>query len=71
MKSPLPIWRRNDESIVACTEKIKVMEDNFKEIAQLMQDAYEDGILMEVNELQMRSTFHLLVDGLVNPYLKK
>ena len=64
----LPIWVRDDNSIVACTEKIKVMKDNFDEIRQLAQDALEDGLLMEVSEAQMREALHQLVDALVNPY---
>ncbi len=71
MKIPLPTWVRDDGSIVACTEKIKVMTDNFDEIAQLMQDAFEDGLLMEVNEQQMRKTLQNLVDVLINPYPKQ
>jgi hypothetical protein len=64
----LPIWVRDDASVVACTEKIKVMKENFVEIAQLTQDAFEDGLLMEVSEQQMREVLHQLVDELVNPY---
>jgi hypothetical protein len=71
MKKPLPTWVRDDKSIVACTEKIKVMQENFEEIQQLMQDAFEDGLLMEVSEAQMRETLQKLVDALVNPYPKK
>lgn len=70
MKKPLPTWVRDDKSIVACTEKIKVMTDNFDEIAQILQDAFEDGLLMEVSETQMREALHKLVDELVNPYQK-
>ena len=68
---PLPIWIRNDNSVVACTEKIKVMTDNFEEIQQIMQDAFEDGLLMEVSDSQMRATLHLLVDNLTDPYKKQ
>ncbi len=71
MKKPLPTWLRDDNSIVACTEKIKVMQENFDEIQQLMQDAFEDGVLMEVNEAQMRETLLIIVDSLVNPYVAK
>jgi hypothetical protein len=66
----LPTWVRDDASIVACTEKIKVMKENFEEIRQIAQDALEDGLLMEVSETQMRETLHQLVDTLVNPYQK-
>jgi hypothetical protein len=68
MKKPLPTWVRDDNSIVACTEKIKVMQENFDEITQMMQDAFEDGLLMEVSEQQMREALHKLVDTLTNPY---
>ena len=70
MKKPLPTWVRDDNSIVACTEKIKVMTDNFEELQQLAQDAFEDGLLMDVSELQMREALHELVQTLHNPYLK-
>jgi hypothetical protein len=65
-----PTWLRDDNSIVACTEKIKVMSENFDEIKQIAQDALEDGLLMEVSEEQMREALHHLVDMLVNPYSK-
>ena len=71
MKKPLPTWLRDDNSVVACTEKIKVMQENFEEIQQLAQDAFEDGLLMEVNEAQMREALHDLVNALVNPYPKQ
>ena len=67
---PLPTWLRDDKSIVACTEKIKVMQENFEEIQQMMQDAFEDGLLMEVNETQMREALTLIVEQLINPYQK-
>ena len=67
---PLPTWLRDDKSIVACTEKIKVMQENFEEIQQIMQDAFEDGLLMEVNEAQMREALNAIVQNLVNPYQK-
>ena len=70
MKKPLPTWVRDDNSVVACTEKIKVMTENFDELRQLAQDAFEDGILMEVNEAQMREALIALVNELKNPYKK-
>jgi hypothetical protein len=65
---PLPTWVRDDDSVVACTEKIRVMKDNFDEITQTTQDAFEDGLLMEVSETQMREALHQLINELINPY---
>jgi hypothetical protein len=69
-KSAWPKWLRDDGSVVSCTEKVKVMTENFDEIKQIAQDALEDGLLMEVSEQQMREALHALVESLVNPYNK-
>ncbi|MDP3609486.1 MAG: hypothetical protein Q8R74_10475 [Methylophilus sp.] len=70
MSNQWPKWVRDDGSVVSCTEKVKVMTENFDEIKQIAQDAFEDGLLMEVSEAQMRQALHTLVDQLVNPYFK-
>ena len=66
-----PIWIREDKSIISCTEKIKVMKENFNELRQLAQDAFEDGLLMEVSDEQLKKTLHKLVDELRSPIKKK
>jgi len=71
MSGKWPKWVRDDNSVVACTEKVKVMTENFDEIKQITQDALEDGLLMEVSETQMREALHQLIDNLINPYSKK
>ncbi|SFZ77291.1 hypothetical protein [Chitinimonas taiwanensis] len=68
MSSAWPKWLKDDGSVVSCFEKVKVMEENLNEIRQMAQDAFEDGLLMEVNEAQMREALHRMVDELVNPY---
>ena len=64
-------WVKDDQSVVSCTEKIKVMNENFDELKQLAQDAFEDGILMEVSDQQMRDVLHQIVDDLKNKLIKK
>ncbi|MCB5185672.1 hypothetical protein LG201_10715 [Methylobacillus gramineus] len=71
MSDQWPKWLRDDGSVVSCTEKVKVMTENFDEIKQITQDALEDGLLMEVSEAQMREALHRLVDELVNPYQQR
>ena len=70
-KNKWPTWVRDDKSVVSCTEKIKVMKENFDELKQLSQDAIEDGLLMEVSDNQMKAALHQMIDDLVNPYYKK
>lgn len=47
--------RRNDSSIVSCVEKIKVLNENFIELRQVVLDAFEDSLLMGCNEAQLVS----------------
>ncbi|MCE1239256.1 MAG: hypothetical protein LWW83_04925 [Azonexaceae bacterium] len=62
------VWRRPDGSIVACTEKIKVLRENLAELRQIAQDAFEDALLMECEESQIRAVFLELIEQLENPY---
>ena len=64
------IWRRDDGSVVSWTEKVKVMNENLDELKQMAQDLFEDALLMEVSEGQIREVLHSLVDRLENPYGK-
>ncbi|WP_035055879.1 hypothetical protein [Andreprevotia chitinilytica] len=63
-------WCRDDGSVVSCTEKVKVMNENLDELLQVAQDLFEDGLLMEVSEDQMKNVLHALVEKLHNPYAK-
>jgi len=64
------LWKRPDSSVVACTEKIKVLRENLEELRQMAQDAFEDALLMECDEHQIRAVFQEVISGLVNPYNK-
>ena len=70
MKLEMPIWRDPSGKKIACTEKIKVMQQNLDELHQLAQDAFEDGILMGVLPEQLKSYLVNLMDNLVDPYHK-
>ena len=61
-------WYSSDGEKIACTEKIKVMQQNIDELRQIAQDAFEDGILMGIKEEQIRQCFVDLMLQLKNPY---
>ena len=65
-----PLWKRPDGSVVACTEKIKVLRENLEELRQMAQDAFEDALLMECDESLIRAVFQDVIAGLTNPYLQ-
>lgn len=64
------VWLGPDGEKVTCVEKLKVLEENLGEIAELAQDALEDAILMGVGEGQARQTLAGVIARLNNPYKK-
>lgn len=67
----LPVWRQNDGKPVSCLEKIKVLNQNIREIETLCADALEDGVLMGCDAEQIKAALHELIEGLATPYDSK
>lgn len=63
------IWVDSSGSIVSCTEKLRVNDENLRELRDLMQEAFEDAILMGISSDQFKNYLHHLVDDLQNPYV--
>ncbi len=61
------IWLTRDGTPVSCREKLKVLDDNLAELAQVMRDAFEDAILMDVGETEIRQALHDVVASLRTP----
>ncbi len=64
-------WPQPDGTPVACREKLRTLAENHAELAQVMQDAFEDAILMGVDEAAMRAILSDLVAGLRSPRRSK
>ena len=44
-----------------------MLSENYAEVSQVLQDAFEDAILMGVNEQAMRQVLADIVAGLASP----
>ena len=64
---PPSAWPGADGNPVSCREKLKVLAENHAEIAQVMRDAFEDAVLMGVDEAAMRRILTELVAALPSP----
>jgi uncharacterized protein (UPF0335 family) len=64
---PPQIWPQEDGTPVSCNEKLKVLRENHAELAQMMQDAFEDAVLMGVDATAMRKILAELVEKLDSP----
>jgi hypothetical protein len=60
-------WLQADGTPVGCSEKLKVLQQNHAELAQMMQDAFEDAVLMGVDEAAMRRIMADMAAGLESP----
>lgn len=57
-----PCWVKPDGSPVSCTEKVKVLNENYEELREVLKDALEDALLLGCSEAQIRQSFHDLID---------
>ena len=60
-------WLQSDGSPVSCREKLKMLAENYTEVAQVLGDAFEDAVLMGVDEQAMRDLLTEMVAGLESP----
>jgi uncharacterized protein (UPF0335 family) len=60
-------WPGADGAPVSCREKLRTLEENHAELRQVMQDAFEDALLMGVDETAMRRILSELVADLRSP----
>ncbi len=61
------LWPGADGSPISCREKLRMLAENHDEAAQVLQDAFEDAVLMGVDEAAMRDIMAELVAGLRSP----
>lgn len=60
-------WPQQDGAPVSCREKLRVLEENHAELLQVLRDAFEDAVLMGVEEQAMRRILAEAVAGLQSP----
>ena len=56
-----------DGAPLACREKLRMLAENHAELAQTLQDAFDDAILMGVDEQVFRDLLVRMVQGLDSP----
>jgi hypothetical protein len=67
---PPETWPGADGSPISCREKVKVLAENHVELAQVMRDAFEDAVLMGVDEAALRRLLTSMVEALPSPKRK-
>lgn len=65
--APPKHWPGLDGNAVGCREKLKMLAENYAELSEVLRDAFEDAILMGVDEAAMRQILMDVVAGLESP----
>ncbi len=61
------VWPQEDGTPVSCRDKIEILNENFEELRHVMEDAFEDAVLMGVDPAFMREAIAGLVARLRSP----
>lgn len=69
--SPPERWCTASGATVACTEKVKVLSENWEEARSMMTDMFEDAVLLGVSKASFQQAMHALVDSLECAYEEK
>ena len=64
----MTVWLTPTGDPIACREKLRVLDDNLAEARQVLQDAYEDAVLMGVDPAKARQVFAELAVQLGTPH---
>lgn len=64
----MTVWLTPTGDPIACREKLRVLDDNLAEARQVLQDAYEDAVLMGVDPAKARQIFAELAVQLGPPH---
>ncbi|MCG0996901.1 hypothetical protein [Acetobacter persici] len=70
MESP-KLWLQEDGQPVSCQEKLRVLDENWLEVQDILRDVFEDAVLMGVSEQGMRTRLTDLVASLTSPHQGK
>jgi hypothetical protein len=61
-------WPQPDGNPVSCQEKLRMLAENHAELSQALQDAFDDAILMGVEEAAFRRILTEMVQALETPH---
>tara|TARA_A100001035_G_scaffold144735_1_gene113861 strand:- start:13 stop:234 length:222 start_codon:yes stop_codon:yes gene_type:complete len=58
------IWRAKDNKIISCDETNKVLNENYNEIKTIVQNAFDDAVLINCDEKDFKNKIIDLVNNI-------
>ena len=64
-KSLVPnYWYSKNNEVVSCKEKIKVLNSNIDDLKNMVEEIYDEALLMDVDPKQVKEVFHNLLNNI-------
>ncbi len=63
-KNPELLWITKEKKTISCVETNKVLNENFLEVTSIMQNAFDDAILLGCDEDDFKKKISNVVDKL-------
>ena len=58
------IWRAKDNKIISCDETNKVLNENYNEIKTIIQNAFDDAVLIDCDEKDFKNKIIDLINNI-------
>ena len=58
------IWRAKDNKIISCDQTNKVLNENYNEIKTIIQNAFDDAVLIDCDEKDFKNKIIDLVNNI-------
>ncbi len=58
------LWHSNDDKVISCDETNKILNENYTEIKGLLQNAFDDAILMNCSENDFKEKIRNLINSI-------
>lgn len=67
----VPFWADEHGQPLTCTEKLRTLREDEAELRAVLQETYDDAVLMGVDPTVMRARLSALIETLESPFHKK
>lgn len=67
----VPFWADEHGQPLTCTEKLRTLREDEAELRALLQETYDDAVLMGVDPIVMRARLSALIEQLESSFHKK
>lgn len=62
------MWKYSNGNTISCTQELEMLNENYAELKQTLQDALDDAVLIGCSENEIKQIFVNLTKSLISTY---